>query len=199
MFDGSPLRPPAAYRGPGILTEIASEPWQLDSYHKLRRAVFVGEQGLFAGTDEDELDEQAYAIVAMTVSHGMPDEVVGTVRIFRKPAVAPGVWYGGRLAVDPVYRRQGSIGDGLIRAAVCSAHAMGCDQFLATVQLPVVRYFERHHFSVCGSLDVCGVPHALMEADLAFFPERLFGSPHARWGGHPPVSEPRWRASEEAA
>jgi putative N-acetyltransferase (TIGR04045 family) len=199
MFDGSPIRPPAVYRGPGILTQVASEPWQLQSYHRLRQAVFVEEQGLFIDTDEDELDGQAFAIVAMTVSHGMPDEVVGTVRIFRKPSGAPHVWYGGRLAVEPAYRRQGSIGDGLIRAAVCSAHAMGCGQFLATVQLPVVRYFERHHFSIRGNLDVCGVSHALMEADLSFYPARYFGTPGACAAASARSGAPGWPCNEEAA
>jgi putative N-acetyltransferase (TIGR04045 family) len=199
MFDGSPMRPPAAYRGSGILTQIASEPWQLRSYHRLRQAVFVGEQGLFIDTDADELDAQALAIVAMTVSYGMPDQVVGTVRIFRRPSAAPNVWYGGRLAVEPLYRRQGSIGDGLIRAAVCSAHALGCAQFLATVQLPVVRYFERHHFSIRGNLDVCGAPHALMEADLSFYPARYYGAPDVGSTSGARSSAPGWLCNEEAA
>lgn len=175
MFDGGPVRPLATHRVPTILTEVASETWQLRSYRELRRAVFVGEQGLFVDSDVDESDEQALAIVAMTVCHGMPDQVVGTVRIFRKGSEATDVWYGGRLAVDPAYRRQGSIGDGLIRAAVCSAHALGCDTFLATVQLPVVRYFERHHFFVREYLEVCGAPHVLMQADLSFYSPRYFG------------------------
>jgi putative N-acetyltransferase (TIGR04045 family) len=101
--------------------------------------------------------------------------VVGTVRIFREPGDARGVWYGGRLAVDPAYRRHGAIGDALIRAAVCSAHALGCTRFLATVQLPIVRYFERHHFEVVGTTIVCGVEHALMQADLACYPPRFYG------------------------
>jgi putative N-acetyltransferase (TIGR04045 family) len=180
------------------LTEIAGQAWQLQSYRRLRQAVFVSEQGLFASTDEDDVDEQALAIVAMTVCHGMPDQVVGTVRIFRRPSDAPNVWYGGRLAVEPAYRRQGSIGDGLIRAAVCSAHAMGCSRFLATVQLPVVRYFERHHFAVRDKIEVCGAPHALMEADLARYPARYFG-PTDRPQGTSESTVPAWSRTTEAA
>jgi len=176
MFDGSPVRAlRSTYRGPAILTEIASEAWQVRAYHDLRRAVFVGEQALFDSTDADEVDATALAIVAMTVCHGMPDQVVGTVRIFRRPTDPPDVWFGGRLAVDPAYRRHGSIGEGLIRAAVCSAHALGCREFLATVQLPVVRYFERHRFAVRESVDVCGIPHALMQAELEHYPAQYYG------------------------
>lgn len=175
MFDGKPIRSLGVHRGTGLLTEVASERWQIQAYHELRQRVFVAEQGLFVGTDTDDVDAQAFPIVAMTVSHGMPDEVVGTVRIFRKSGEPAGVWYGGRLAVAPAYRRHGSIGDVLIRAAVCSAHALGCTRFLATVQRPVVRYFERHHFQVEGALALCGIDHALMHADLAHYPARFFG------------------------
>lgn len=175
MFDGNPTRRLGVYQGTALLTEVASERWQVHAYHQLRRRVFVAEQRLFVGSDTDEVDGQAFPIVAMTMSHGMADQVVGTVRIFRKPGDARGVWYGGRLAVDPAYRRHGSIGDALIRAAVCSAHALGCTRFLATVQLPIVRYFERHHFDVVGPTVVCGIEHALMHADLSHYPPRFYG------------------------
>jgi putative N-acetyltransferase (TIGR04045 family) len=174
MFEGIADRP-RAYRSAGLVTEIATERWQVTAYHALRRAVFVAEQGMFRSSDEDAEDEIALPIVSMTTSHGMLDEVVGTVRIFGKPSAPPGTWYGGRLAVAPDYRRHGLIGESLIRAAVCSAHALGCRRFLATVQRNVVRYFERHHFTVCGEVNVCGVAHAWMEADLGHYPPRYFG------------------------
>lgn len=175
MFDGNPARRLGVYQGTALLTEVASERWQVRAYHQLRRRVFVAEQRLFTDTDTDEVDEQAFPIVAMTMSHGMADQVVGTVRIFRKPGDASGVWYGGRLAVEPAFRRHGSIGEGLIRAAVCSAHALACTRFLATVQLHIVRYFERHHFEVLDKTVVCGIEHALMRADLAYYPPRFHG------------------------
>ncbi len=174
MFEGTDARP-RVYRSAELVTEIATEGWQVTAYHALRRAVFVAEQGMFTTSDEDAEDEVALPIVSMTTSHGMLDEVVGTVRIFSKPGALPGTWYGGRLAVAPAYRRHGLIGESLIRAAVCSAHALGCRRFLATVQRNVVRYFERHHFIVCGDVNVCGVAHAWMEADLGHYPPRYFG------------------------
>jgi hypothetical protein len=41
---------------------------------------------------------------------------------------------------------------------------------LATIQLPNVRYFERHHFRVLRDVVVHGQPHQLMQADLDFYP-----------------------------
>lgn len=199
MFDGGPVRPLLSHRRCCIVTEVASESWQVRAYHELRTSVFVAEQGLFVGSDEDAADERALPIVAMTLCHGMLDQVVGTVRIFQRPMDPPGVWYGGRLAVDPLFRRQGSIGDGLIRAAVCSAHALGCTEFLATVQLPIVRYFERHHFAVRGSVEVCGVAHALMEADLGFYPPLYHGRDTARQTEHRQPASAGWHRTTEAA
>lgn len=175
MFDGDPKGNDVSYRSRGIITQVATDDWQVAAYHMLRNEVFVEEQRLFSEHDGDLHDEEALPIVAMSVCHGMPDQVVGTVRIFRKPAEGPHVWFGGRLAVDARYRRHGLIGESLIRAAVCTAHALGCQRFLATVQLPVVRYFERHHFKVVDEVIVCGVPHALMEASLTAYPARHFG------------------------
>jgi putative N-acetyltransferase (TIGR04045 family) len=162
-----------AYRSPALVTEVARERWQLEAYARLRRRVFVEEQGLFHGDDVDAFDARALPIVAQSVVHGMPHEVVGVVRIYE---ASPGQWYGGRLAVSRDYRRHGEVGESLIRVAVCSANARGCERFLATVQEPVVRYFERHHFRYLEPISVCGQPHALMAAELEWFPPALLAA-----------------------
>jgi putative N-acetyltransferase (TIGR04045 family) len=166
-----------SYRSPAIVTQVAAEPWQVEGYYRLRREVFAEEQGLFAADDRDAFDGRALPIVAMSVVLGMPHEVVGVVRIFE---TSPRQWYGGRLAVSAAYRRHGVVGESLIRVAVCTANARGCDRFLATVQAPVVRYFERHHFAFIEPITVCDKPHALMAAELAAFPPELVYAPLAR-------------------
>jgi putative N-acetyltransferase (TIGR04045 family) len=163
---GRPIRPSL---GASIVAQVAREPWQLQGYRDLRRAIFAEEQRLFAGSDFDEHDEHAVPIVAESQIAGMADRVVGVVRIYRS---APGVWYGGRLGVRREYRRFGAIGGALITTAVSTAHALGCQRFLATIQLPNVRYFERHHFRVLREVRVHGLPHQLMQADLACYPPR---------------------------
>jgi putative N-acetyltransferase (TIGR04045 family) len=166
---GRPIRPSL---GAEIVARVASEPWQLLGYRELRRAIFAEEQGLFEGSDFDEHDAHALPIVAESQIAGMADRVVGVVRIFRSE---PGTWYGGRLGVRREFRRFGAIGTALIATACSTAHAHGCQRFLATVQLANVRYFERHHFRVLREVQVLGRPHQLMQADLACYPPRQEG------------------------
>lgn len=161
---GRPLAPSLAAE---VVARVASEPWELESYFRVRRAIFADEQGLFEDSDRDERDAQATPIVATSQIAGMPDEVVGVVRIYEDVA---GVWYGGRLGVCRAYRRRGAVGAALIATAVSTAHAYGCRRFLATVQAQNVRYFERHHFEVLEPIELQGRPHALMQAELGAFP-----------------------------
>lgn len=166
---GRPVKPSL---GAAVVAQVASESWQLAGYRELRRAIFAEEQGLFEGSDFDEHDEHALPIVAQSQIAGMSDRVVGVVRIYRSE---PGTWYGGRLGVRKEFRRFGAIGTALITTAVSTAHGLGCQRFLATVQLANVRYFERHHFCPLREVVVRGLPHQLMQADLAYYPPREEG------------------------
>jgi putative N-acetyltransferase (TIGR04045 family) len=160
---GQPVSPFCSSR---VTAQIASEPWQIDAYYRLRREIFADEQGLFEGSDVDRHDADATPIVAVAHLGGMLDEVVGVVRIY--PA-GDGVWYGGRLGVRPAYRSRRVVGTSLIVAAVSTAHGWGCRRFLATIQLQNVRYFEQHRFATVEPTLVCGQPHHLMEADLTAY------------------------------
>lgn len=194
MFDGQDAQRVRVrrYRSSGIIAQVATEPWQLDAYYSLRRRVFVQEQSLFEGNDRDAIDEQALPIVAISCCGGMPDQVVGVVRIHptqdaaligNVPEGAGQVWQGGRLAVARSYRRHGVVGEALIRAAVCTAHHHACSRFLATVQRPVVCYFERHRFRWLQEVSVCGQAHALMEAELTAYPAHDFARPFSGTSG----------------
>jgi len=161
---GAELSP---YLSSTIAAHIASEPWQVEAYFRLRRDVFVAEQRLFDGSDVDPQDASATAIVAVNQIAGMADEVIGTVRIYPTDSRT---WFGGRLGVSARYRSRRSVGTSLICAAVSTAHAWGCERFLATIQLNNVGYFEQHHFATLEPVEVCGQPHHLMQADLRHFP-----------------------------
>jgi putative N-acetyltransferase (TIGR04045 family) len=162
---GAPVR---AFVAAFVKFDVAREAWEERAYWAMRRAIFCDETGLFAsaGEERDAHDLGATPIVAVAHSGGAPADVVGIVRIFED---SPGVWYGGRLGVAAQYRARVSVGTGLIKAAVGSAKAQGCQRFLATVLLDNVAYFKRHHFDVIGTSDVCGRPHRLMQADLGAF------------------------------
>ena len=151
--------------------KLALSPAQIEAYFLLRQQIFCQEQGIFSTSDRDDYDSIAYPIVAINDDH----KVVGVVRIYEPE---PGLWYGGRLGVHPDYRRGWKIGKGLINKAVTTANAWGCDRFLATVQIPNVRFFQRLHWNSIEEIDICfseAVPkelrhHHLMEADLNFYP-----------------------------
>lgn len=144
--------------------KLATDPQEVIAYYEVRRQIFVEEQQLFEDSDIDEIDAIAYPIVAIAPT---TNEVVGVVRIYE---TEPGVWYGGRLGTHPHYRKGWKIGKGLIEKAVTTANTWGCRQFLATVQLQNVRFFQRLHWDSLQEINICDRPHHLMQADLNFYP-----------------------------
>jgi putative N-acetyltransferase (TIGR04045 family) len=142
-------------------------PWEAAEAYKLRRAVFCIEQGIFPGDDRDEVDDHAQQLVAVSCVAGIPEQVVGTVRIHRSE---PGVWMGSRLAVHAAFRNHGKIGSTLIRLAVSSAHALGCETFLAHVQSQNVPLFRRLHWDGLSEEVLLGRAHHLMQAQLDHYP-----------------------------
>jgi putative N-acetyltransferase (TIGR04045 family) len=161
LFEPVEAHVPCEYR-----VKRAVEPWEVAGAHRLRRAVFCSEQGIFVDDDVDAIDALATTLVAVSCIAGLPDEVVGTVRIHESQ---PGTWFGSRLAVHTSFRRISRIGTALIRLAVGSAHARGCRTFLAHVQKQNVPMFERLHWHSLESLQLHGRPHDFMQADLRFY------------------------------
>ena len=147
--------------------KFALEPWERAGAAELRRAVFCGEQKIFRGDDADDIDRSAIHLVALSTMAVLADEVVGTVRIHQSE---PGIWFGSRLAVDRRYRRVGALGAALIRLAVSSANSLGCTRFYAHVQAQNELMFRRLSWHRLSSLDLHGVPHVLMQADLDAYP-----------------------------
>jgi putative N-acetyltransferase (TIGR04045 family) len=147
----------------------------INGYWELRSAIFCEEQDLFADTDRDQLDDAAYPITAIHHGSSHCGQVVGVVRIVEQQ---PRIWYGGRLGVHAEFRRHNQIGKGLIWKAVTTAHGWGCDRFLATVQIQNVRFFRRLHWSSIDELEIKGIRHHLMEADLSYYLPALERRPY---------------------
>ncbi len=147
--------------------KLAVDDWVLREAQKLRNDVFVVEQGIFQTSDHDVFDSSAYTLVATIGLLGIPDAVVGTVRIHEQ---APGVWVGSRLAVDQAYRSVKGLGKALIAMAVSSARAQGCNAFYANVQLPNVGLFQKLGWQALGEASVHGVQHMFMQANLDMYP-----------------------------
>ena len=150
------------------LVREAAQRWERDEAMALRRAVFCIEQGIFARDDRDATDDEAQLLVAMSCNGGMPEQVVGTVRIHR--GGTPGEWWGSRLAVHPAFRSQGHLGVTLIRLAVSRANALGCGIFLAQVQMQNVPLFRKLGWQQLEETSVHGRQHARMQADLSRYP-----------------------------
>jgi hypothetical protein len=170
---------------PDFAFKLAKSPGEMEEYQALRRAIFCEEQKVFLDSDRDEIDADALPIVCKTLLAGMEDAVVGVVRIDERK---PGVWHGSRLGVakefrsvkkispgaarrnrQPLYRGLGALGAGLIFKAVSTAHALGCREFLATVQHQNARFFERLHWTPLGELELFGLRHVKMRADLNYY------------------------------
>lgn len=172
---------PDSTPSPRYRFKLARTPVELAGYFRLRWRIFVEEQRLFGESDIDAIDAIAYPIIATfsqntslnhsafleLVQEPTSPTVLGVVRIYEPE---PRLWYGGRLGTHPEYRRGMQIGKSLINKAVTTAQAWGCDRFLATVQQQNVRFFQRLHWHPLQALDIQGLPHQLMEADLNYYP-----------------------------
>jgi putative N-acetyltransferase (TIGR04045 family) len=135
-------------------------PVELAAHHEIRRAVFVAEQGLFAGDDRDEHDEDPATVHVLGFVHGEP---AGTVRLY---PLGGTLWKGDRLAVLPEHRRS-HIGGPLVRLAVTLAGERGGSRMDAQVQAPNVRFFMHLGWSPVGEpADHVGVLHQRMTIPL---------------------------------
>lgn len=144
---------------PEIDLRVASKPAELEAHFEIRRQVFVEEHGLFEGTDRDAHDDEGVHIVAC-----LNGQIVGAVRCYPE---GDGIWYGGRLAVHPDFRKY-DLGVRLVRKAVetmeCTA---GVTRFLAKIQIQNVRYFRRLGWIRLGETFLHrGVRHLMMEKIL---------------------------------
>ena len=107
----------------------------------------------------------------MNSGYGTKERVVGVVRIYGKQnqhLVSP------HTIVFFLFRKFNQIGKGLIWKAVTTANGWGCDQFLATVQIQNVRFFRRLKWNSIKQIEIKGIKHHLMEADLNYYkPSKL--------------------------
>ncbi|MFI7587673.1 MSMEG_0567/sll0787 family protein [Spongisporangium articulatum] len=128
----------------------------LAAYRRLRHDEFVVSQGLFTGSDADEVDDDPRTVVL--VARAPDGRVLGGVRLHPVHAPDIGWWQGSRL----VTRDGAHVGAALVRAACARAEAEGVLRFDATVQDRYRRFFERLGWDHTGTVVVQGVPHAGM-------------------------------------
>lgn len=144
-----------------VVCGIADDEAAVAGHHRVRRAVFVAEQGIFAGSDVDAHDarDDVLHVVAR-----VGDGIVGTVRLFPLDP-ATGLWQGDRLAVLDGWRTAGA-GAPLVRFAVAAAAARGGRAMVAHVQPGNRRFFERLGWTAGPTEIYAGHPHVLMTIAL---------------------------------
>jgi putative N-acetyltransferase (TIGR04045 family) len=147
----------------------------LAAHFRIRRQVFVVEQGLFRGgvggpgrpgggpgDDRDARDDDPATIHVVGLADG---EICGTVRLYPLDRPA-GQWQGDRLAVLAGHRRHG-IGAPLVRYAVALAGARGGMEMEAFIQPANVGFFEWLGWRRAGDIVIyAGIDHQRMVIGL---------------------------------
>jgi putative N-acetyltransferase (TIGR04045 family) len=132
----------------------------LRTHWDIRHQVFVVEQAVFVGTDEDAYDADSRTVHVVGY---VGDRAAGAVRLYPlDTAEGPGRWQGDRLAVLADDRAAG-LGAPLVRHAVATATALGGTHMVAHIQLPNVRFFEHLGWSRDGDTEIyVGIEHQPM-------------------------------------
>ncbi len=117
----------------------------------LRRAVFIGEQGINEADEWDDLDEQSTHLLATL--HGEP---VGTARVYREGDVGR----IGRICVAETQRRAG-LGAALVEASLDQLRQMpGLRAAKLSAQVQAQGFYTKFGFETTGSIyDDAGIPH----------------------------------------
>lgn len=135
---------------------------ELLAYYKLRRQVFVEEQGIFDKSDLDEIDSDSETIVFVAIDK--TGRVLGGVRLApTSKELGQSWWSGSRLVVDKASRGTTRIAISLIKNACKTAEQRGALRFDATVQLGNKRFFESLGWKTIGHSFVAGVDHLKMD------------------------------------
>jgi putative N-acetyltransferase (TIGR04045 family) len=148
-------------RGPAVYRVEVADPAGVAAHHQLRRAAFVDDQGLFAGHDRDDVDDDPRTVVLVART---PDgSVLGGVRLAPCTPTDIGWWAGSRLVCSPARGvGAGSIGAALVRAAAAHAEDAGVLRFDACVQARHEGFFVGLGWQVVGRRDAFGAPHVAM-------------------------------------
>jgi putative N-acetyltransferase (TIGR04045 family) len=171
----------------GFVIRLA-EGRELAAYLALRRENFVVEQGLFRGSDSDDLDDSPHTRVLVAMAPG--GTLLGGVRLAPATDDDLGWWTGSRLVVDFRQRAHG-VGQALVRAACAFAESNNVLRFEATVQARHERLFAHLGWTRLGDTEVGGSPHVWMRwpinriGQLAHTTKAMLGSVLAELGEDP--------------
>ena len=122
---------------------------------RIRRTVFIDEQGFAPETEPDAHDTQAIHLLV-----GEGEGFVGTARLFQYDG---GTFKIGRIAVLKPMRGRG-LGDLMMRMLIQKALDLGAQKIALGSQLPVVPFYKKYGFQEAGdTYSEDGVLHQGME------------------------------------
>ncbi|MDX6743058.1 GNAT family N-acetyltransferase [Actinocorallia sp. A-T 12471] len=138
---------------------LAEGPDALGEAFEVRWEVFVGEQGVPAELEADELDDVADHFLARVA--GVP---LGAVRLLVRNGTTTGVL--GRLAVRKAARGTG-LGAALVRALEDHARGRGLTAIELHAQTHATGFYTRLGYTQYGPEELeAGIPHIWMRRDL---------------------------------
>jgi len=128
--------------------------------HRVRRIVFIDEQGVSEAEEMDGRDEDAVHVVAYDTDESRP---VGTARL-RVPQAEVGKIE--RVAVLEAYRGEG-IGVQLMETLEAEAREQGCRQITLHAQTAVEAFYDRLGYRTVSDVFMeADIPHVEMEKEL---------------------------------
>lgn len=117
----------------------------------IRKRVFIEEQGVPEAMELDEYDPIAQHALAY-----LGDDCIGTARLI---VLAEHQGQIGRMAVLPIYRRQG-IGGQLLGSLLELGQSQGINQFVLHAQLSAISFYTQFGFIAQGDIyDEAGIAH----------------------------------------
>lgn len=124
---------------------------------KIRRAVFIDEQGVAEAEEFGEEDSSAIHWIA----YGTGNVAMGTARLFGDKV--------GRMAVLKTHRQRG-VGAALLRQVIRHAAKTGLDNIQLDAQLHAIPFYEKMKFETDGGVfDDVGIPHQHMTLAMKHF------------------------------
>jgi predicted GNAT family N-acyltransferase len=134
---------------------MARWPADAERLMRIRRQVFIEEQGVPEHLEWDGADAEA----AHFIAEDAKGQVVATARLLANGHV-------GRMAVLPQWRRRG-VASALLRAVMRLAKTRGMQSLKLNAQSQVVGLYEKHGFRVQGGEFLeAGIPHRTMTRSL---------------------------------
>ncbi|QWD61393.1 GNAT family N-acetyltransferase [Polynucleobacter sp. MWH-UH25E] len=136
--------------------DILIKPWQeaqKDAF-KIRREVFILEQGVPADLEIDEFDPAAFHALAYSES-----AYIGTARLHINGDRSGQI---GRMAVLSPFRNKG-LGRQIMKALIELAKSNGISSLILHAQVSAIPFYEKLGFVANGPIyDEAGIPHRTM-------------------------------------